>query len=413
MTTESTSIAPESQSAQRWLNQARLLAYLGTILLTLQVMLLIYADKHAWVVHGQPGGFDFQTFWAASRLWLEGMPLQAYSEHAIIQAGQQIGPHVVETGPWRYPPNFLLLVRPLALLPCPVSYLIFITVTTIGLMVLLHKVLRAPDTLVWVLAFPGLWLNAIQGQNGSLTACFALGALLLIHKNRPILAGVCIGMLSIKPHLAILFPLALACAEMWTAFFAAAVTAAVFTGVSIAVFGVAVIPAFLHGMGEANTNLASGLLPWPQMVSLFASLRELNVAVKPAYAAQICQAVIATCAVAWIWRKSHEWEVRATALVAGTFMISPYIYNYDAAWLAIPLASMTAKALRDGWLRGERLILSIAFIYPQSGYAIDFSLWHVGFGPLVLAALLFLAIRRTYVQASIGLSDHPAVSTQH
>jgi len=410
MSAEAPNPAAKPESNKRWLNQARLLAYLGTILLTLQVMLLIGVDRQAWIVHGQPGGFDFQTFWAASRLSLEGTPLKAYSWDAIIQAGQQIGSHVVKTGPWRYPPNFLLLVQPLALLPCSISYFIFIAITTIGLIVLLRKVLSAQGTMVWLLAFPGLWLNAVQGQNGSLTACFALGALLLLHKNRPVLAGVCIGMLSIKPHLAILFPLALACAEMWTAFFAAAITVAIFTGLSIAVFGIAVIPAFLHGMGEANANLANGLLPWPQMASLFATLRELHVAVEPAYAAQICQAVIATCAVIWVWRKSHEWEVRATALVAGTFMISPYIYNYDAVWLAIPVALMTAKALRDGWLRAERLILSIAFIYPPSGNAIAYSPWHVGLGPIVLAALLFLAIRRTYLQDSMHLSDRSTVS---
>jgi len=65
---------------------------------------------------------------------------------------------------------------------------------------------------------------------------------------------------------------------------------------------------------------------------------------------------------------------------------------------------MTTKALRDGWLRGERLILIVTFFYPWSGNAMAYSPWHVGFGPLVLAALMFLAVRRTYLQGSMNLS---------
>jgi len=382
----------------------RLRAYLGTIILTFQATVVVCACWQAWKINGQPGGFDFQTFWAASRLSLEGMPLKAYSWDAIVHTAQQIGPHVVKTGPWRYPPNFLLLVLPLALVPSFVSYPIFAVVTTTVFIILLRKALPVSGAMVWILAFTGLWLNAVQGQNGSLTASFALGAFLLLHKKRPLLAGICIGMLSIKPHLAILFPLALACAGMWTTFFAAAFTAALFTGLSILAFGVAIVPAFLHGMREANTFLANGMLPWQQMTSLFASLREMHVAVTTAYAAQGGLAIVAACATAWVWRNSNEWEIRSTALVAGTFMMSPYIYNYDAVWLGIPLALMTTKALRDGWLRGERLILIVTFFYPWSGNAMAYSPWHVGFGPLVLAALMFLAVRRTYLQGSMNLS---------
>lgn len=410
MTIERLHSTAKFEAAMRWLNMTRLCAYLGTIILTFQATMVICACWHDWKIFGQPGGFDFQTFWAASRLSLEGMPLKAYSWDAIVQTTQQIGPDVVKSGPWRYPPNFLLLILPLALVPCFISYPIFIIVTTVVFIILLRKALPVSGTMVWILGFTGFWLNAIQGQNGSLTASFALGALFLLQKKRPVLAGVCIGMLSIKPHLAILFPLALACAGMWTAFFAAALTAALFTGLSVIVFGVAIVPAFLHGMGEANNWLANGMLPWQQMTSLFASLREMHVAVTTSYAAQGGLAIVAACAVAWVWRNSSEWEIRSTALVAGTFMMSPYIYNYDAVWLGIPLALMTAKALRDGWLRGERLILIVTFFYPWSGIAMTYSPWHVGFGPLVLAALMFLALRRTYLQRRMDFPDRPTVS---
>jgi len=411
MTDENPCIESAAGLVPPWLNASRLRAYPGTLFFLMQMAVLGAYCWVGWRTYGQPCGFDFQTFWAASRLTLDGTPLLAYSSDAIRHTAQQIGPHILTTGPWRYPPNFLLLVQPLGLLPCAIAYPIFILVTTTIFVRMLRKVLPMADAMVWILAFPGLWLNAVQGQNGSMTAIFALGAFLFMQKKRPVLAGVCIGMLSIKPHLAILFPLVLACAEMWTTFIAAAVTAALFTGLSIAVFGVAVVPAFLHGMSDASRDLASGALPWQQMASLFATLRDLHVAVTPAYVAQGCGAIVAACVTAWVWRNSRELEVRATALVAGTFMISPYIYNYDAVWLGIPVALLTAKGLREGWVRGERPILILAFLYPLFGNDLAYS-WGIGLGPLVFAALLFVSVRRVTHHRSVLARFDPNVQSR-
>jgi alpha-1,2-mannosyltransferase len=382
-----------------WLSPSRVRAYSALILL----VSLIYALPLAWMawkMYHQPGGFDFVTFWSASRLSLDGAPLAAYSYASIQQVAQGISPHFKLTGPWFYPPNFLLVVRPFALLPSSLAFLGFAVVTTAVYVVLLRKANPLPGAWFPIVAFPGLVINALQGQNACLTASLVLGAFLLLPK-RPVLAGVCIGLMSIKPHLAILFPLAFACAGMWTAFIAAAVTATLFTGVSIAVFGTAVIPAFLHALGDANADLASGMLPWPEMASAFATLRMLHVAAPLAYAAQACQAIAATLAVGWVWRNSRELEVRATALVAGTFMISPYVYIYDTAWLGIPVALLSAKAVRDGWLRWEREILCIAWLFPIAAEMTGQFL-HAGIGPLVFALLMFVALRRANLYPEIA-----------
>jgi len=119
----------------------------------------------------------------------------------------------------------------------------------------------------------------------------------------------------------------------------------------------------------------------------------------PAYVAQACLAIAATGTVAWVWLRSHEMDVRAMALVAGTFMVSPYIYNYDAVWLGVPIALFTARALREGWLRWEREILCVAWLYPTLG-SITGHLFNVGFGPLVFIALMFVAVRRARQEAS-------------
>jgi alpha-1,2-mannosyltransferase len=139
-------------------------------------------------------------------------------------------------------------------------------------------------------------------------------------------------------------------------------------------------------------------------------LRLAHVPLMPAYVAQACVALVAAGAVMWVWRKTGDSAVRATALIAGTFMISPYIFNYDAAWLAVPIALFTAKALRDGWLPWEREILVVAWFYPALG---DLSgiLLHVGFGPLVFASLLFIAVRRARLDSHAVSRSHAMLAT--
>ncbi|SPB13391.1 membrane protein [Caballeronia novacaledonica] len=401
MTTQPASLARDP--GRRWLNASRVSAYFATVLLAFQGFGFFFNAWHSWTEYGHPGGWDFLTFWTASRLTLDGTPLHAYSWPAIELAARQLSPNIVRPGPWFYPPNFLLLVRPLAWLSAPMAYALFIGLSSALFVFLIRRALPMRHMLVWILAFPGLWLNAAQGQNACLTASLALAAFLSM-RSRPVLAGIFIGLLSIKPHLAILFPVALACAGMWTTFIAAAVTATLFTAISIGVFGLDIVPIFLHGLHEANGYIASGVLPWDQTASLFATLRMAHVAVGAAYAAQACQAFVALCAVAWVWRNAKALEVRATALVAATFMMSPYIYNYDAVWLGVPLALIAARALRDGWLRGELAILGVAWLYPQMG---DLLAKHygIGLGPLVFASLIVVAIRRTRLEAGAVAVD--------
>lgn len=384
---------PQPPSRAHWLTPQRVRIYSATIL-TASLIYLLRSAWHDWTLFGQPNGFDYAVFWVASRLTLDGTPLLAYSYESLSRVALTISPTIVKLGPWFYPPNFLLLVRPLALIPCQLGYPIF-AITTTALFVMLMRRL-APMREAWwpILGFTGIWLNVAQGQNAALTATLVLLALVLLEK-RPVLAGICIGLLSIKPHLAVLFPIALACGGMWVAFASAAVTATVFTAISVFVFGTAIIPVFLHGLALASWAVESGELPWQQTTSIFATLRALHVSVGPAYFVQACGAVAAVACVVWVWRRSRSPISRATSLIAGTLMTSPYLFNYDTIWLAIPIAMISVDSIRNGWLKGEREIVVAAWLYPAIGTLSGYLL-HFGLGPFVFAALMFVPVRRTY-----------------
>ena len=63
------------------------------------------------------------------------------------------------------------------------------------------------------------------------------GLALLLMRSRPVLAGILLGLLTAKPHLALLFPIALVCARSRRALAAMALSAVLLALVSLAAFG--------------------------------------------------------------------------------------------------------------------------------------------------------------------------------
>src|SRR5204862_2503943 len=100
----------------------------------------------------------------------------------------------------------------------------------------IYGIVRRLPAIALALACPFTAWNLLAGQNGFLTGAL-LGAGLLCLERRPILAGVFIGCLTYKPQFGILIPLALIGSREWQTLAAAAITAAVLAGISIAALG--------------------------------------------------------------------------------------------------------------------------------------------------------------------------------
>jgi hypothetical protein len=62
--------------------------------------------------------------------------------------------------------------------------------------------------------------------------------------------------------------------------------------------------------------------------------------------------------VCWTWLRSEHYELKAAALSAGTFIVTPYVLFYDLAGLAVPIAFLIRHGLARGFLRGERTSLA-------------------------------------------------------
>ena len=95
-------------------------------------------------------------------------------------------------------------------------------------------------------------------------------------------------------------------------------------------------------------------------------------------------------------------------LACGSLLVSPYLYDYDLALLAVPIALVAWDGYRRGWQAGEREVLVLAWVTPLfvSGLA-----EHTGIplAPLCLILVFAMIARRGFRagpgQKKEGLGD--------
>ena len=386
--------APTGLPRPHWLNKRRLKAYPWLFLVAFAMI------AGTWVVRsdvgldveGKPLGYDFVSFWSASSLALEGEAEASYQPERILEAGRLAIPDLDTQFIWSYPPTFHLVVLPLALVPFIWSYLLWFLVWLVPFVAVIRRLAPAPETLMLALAFPGTLLNLAQGQNGLMVAAL-FGAAMLLLGRRPVLAGILIGLLSCKPQFGLLIPIALIFGRHWTAFAAATLTTLAFAAVSLFAFGAQDWLAFFANLEFATAVLEDGRLPWAKMPSLFATLRLLGAPVDWAYAAQAAMALGAAVTVALVWWRPVPLPLAAAVLTSGSLLVSPHLNDHDLALLAVPIALIAWHAHQEGWRRGEREILAVAWLAPVIT-ALVAEPTHLQVGFPCLLALFALAVKR-------------------
>ncbi len=153
----------------------------------------------------------------------------------------------------------------------------------------------------------------------------------------PFAGGCLLGLLTYKPQLAWLIPLALAAGRYWKALLGAVVSAAALALASIVVLGSGVWIAFFKNLPQA-----AGLMKrpdfWGKMPTVLAAARLEGVSQEMAAAMQGVAIMVALLAVAWVWRRRTPLPVRGSVLAVAIFLATPFAFDYDLAILALPFA---------------------------------------------------------------------------
>ena len=358
---------------------------------------------HWWIYNSNGAGIptDFVNVWAAGRLALEGHPALAWDWNVQKQVELALLKSDF-TGyfAWHYPPPFLFIASLLAQFPYAVAFIGWVLVSLLPYVAAVRAIVGRGFGVMLALAFPVVFNNTLVGQNGFLTAALIGGTLYLL-PVRPLLAGVCLGLLSYKPQYGLLFPLVLIAAARWSVFFTAAAVTVAMAVASWLAFGIESWRAFLDWMPMfSQAFLTEGKAPWWKMQSLFGMVRYFGGA---EHLAWICQWVLsATVAVTLVlmWRSRISYSLKAAALATGTLLVTPYLFIYDMMVLAVPVAFLVRIGLRSGFRPYELPAIGCALALIVT---FTFSGMPVGLGATLIIAGLIVA--RCSRRPGIATSD--------
>jgi hypothetical protein len=237
---------------------------------------------------------------------------------------------------WKYPPTYLLMVLPLSLLPYVISYICWMILTGSGFIyVIRHLIPRNP--LSWLLlVFPGTVHNFLAGQNAFLSTAI-LGGGLLLAESHPFAGGCLLGLLSYKPQLAFLIPVALAAGRYWKALAGAVISAVTLALGSLLLLGSDVWVAFFKNLPLAANHMNQPSL-WQKIPTVYAAMRNQGATLELAATLQAVAIIVMILTVGWVWFRRAPLPIRGSVLVVGICIASPHAFDYDLTILAIPFA---------------------------------------------------------------------------
>jgi len=318
-------------------------------------------------------GVDFIVYWSAAKLALAGNALEAFNLESLLAIHQVEGATWL---PWLYPPGYLILLMPLGALSFMAAYLVFNTVSSIAFLAATRPFAgRATGIWIGIALAPTTLAAYMLGQTPLLWASGLLAALAALRNRREVLAGIFIGLLTLKPQLGILIPVALVAAGSWRAILSATATTLALVLIGTLAFGAAYWTEMFAIGGEHFERMRADIASRDQMISLYSGLAYLGLPEPVAFAGQMLATLIAALGTFLAWRsQTLSFDLKAAMLFSAVLLSSPYMWHYEAALLAPTLLFL----LRAGVLRVTVPGLLVAGV-----------LW-LGVGPVMVMRILLL-----------------------
>lgn len=352
---------------KRWAFEA---AAIAVALLILGYMLTVLVDvRNMTLPNGQPMFGDFTAFWSAGRMTLDGHVAEVHGRELIEQYQRAATPDVRYFAPYNSPPPFLFIACALALMPYAVSGVVFLISTFAFFLYAMRKLLPDNRALIFAATAP-----AVVYQAGTLQSLLLIAGInaLSLHwlDKRPRLAGALVGLLIIKPHLAILWPIFLAFSRRWTAFIAASVSLLTLVLAAGLAFGFESYVRFFENLSDSQSMISGLRITTAAYASLYANLLSLGLPQTVASAAHAASAVAAVAIAARLFVRGNR-AIAGAAFCAATLLISPYLFFYDfmllmvgAALLGRPRDNFERAALILTWATGLTVVIGAYVALP-------------------------------------------------
>jgi alpha-1,2-mannosyltransferase len=353
---------------------------------------ILWGERHGFTGKALRDGLDF---WAGGFLLLHHQTPILFDHMAYQSFLQGLYGHL-PYHLWSYPPSYGLVAAAFGWLPPWGAVFCFDAVS----LALLAFVLRLAGKGWWFIAAvavaPASLENVLEHQNAALMTALIGGGLLLL-EARPRLAGVLIGLATIKPQLGLGLPLNLL-RRSPLAFIWAALAAALLVKAAMQAFGPLAWEGFFTFTSPAMSNvLLTGQPPEfaGGLISGFALVKPFT-GVHAALLAQV--ALTGACIVAGLFTRSPA------VLLVLSALASPYLHDYDLLGAALAVALLVEDRLVRGFFPGEPILFFLVWFGPG---LLPWMPQYAHLSPVLLVLLLASAWRRGGVAPCDSLPAPP------
>jgi hypothetical protein len=344
----------------------------------------------------RPYRSDFALYYGTSTIGLQSGFAHIYDETLKVQVWARLGSELggpLQPFPVIQPPTVALFTAPLALLPFPAAYVIWLLL--IAAAVLLAWWLAAPGGrlsraghLVALLALMPVGLGLSVGQAVFLVFASVLAAWWLLRRGHDVAAGIVLVLILLKPQEAALVPFSLLVIGRRKAFAAWVAGAVVFTVAALAAIG----PDGLSAYATRALEVSRHPQGWASVPNL--SLPSL---VGGGYLGLASIAVVAAVALfaAWTNRQGGIELPMAIAVVA-SLAATPYLHEPDTVML-VAAAWLYLHSAPPRWALAY---LVLGYVIIDLGQAPA-----VGWAPVVGIELVWLAAMAVWRQPAPMLNE--------
>lgn len=268
---------------------------------------------------------DFFALWSTSVATHEGHPALNYDPVALHAKQVEMGLNPHYQNPFPYPPTFLLFLGPLGAFSLAVAFWVFMIPSfALYMWAMVGGREKLPQWWMGAAIAPATGVTLISGQSGFLSGGLMLAGLRLA-KDWPIASGVMFGLLTFKPQLGVLVPVALIAAGLWRTIASACATVVVCFVITSLVYGWDIWRIWLHSILDYahDFDVVAGLMP-----TIEGNMEMLGA---PRNVALIAQIFVSVPVTILVWRAFRGGVTPAgiALLTVATFLVTPHAFNYD------------------------------------------------------------------------------------
>jgi hypothetical protein len=271
---------------------------------------------------------DFLSFYTGASLALDGNWHGMYTEAGQLAREQTFVPERRNLVPFIRPPAYAILMAPLALLPFPLAFWVWMGVQTSVLLGCWAWAWRrfGLEAAAWAAVLIFGPLGVANGQDCALYLAVLIGAFALGDRDKFFLSGLVLGLGMVKFHLFLLWPFVLLVQKRWRMFSGLMVCCLAQALLSVSLIGWSGLRPYLDFIRHFYTSPEKG-------IDIGAILLNLGLSYQPVL---VALTILVAGLVLWAARRTGPLWMMFALAIAGSLSIGPHVHYYDGTMILLP-----------------------------------------------------------------------------